>query len=126
MYVVNDDGDHVIKLVELHGKKSCLVKVIAGQPGVEGCVDSDIGTDALLSRPGRIQADRERLICYFGDRRNNGVRMVRLEGRFPVTSLNADFNALAPEADLDFNRYCSRIHSPWQPCCNINTNIYYR
>ncbi|CAE7680941.1 unnamed protein product, partial [Symbiodinium microadriaticum] len=110
VYVINDDGDHVIKIVELCGKKSCIVKVIAGQPGIEGNIDAEIGTNALLSRPGRIQADMERRICYFGDRRNKGVRTVRLEGRFPVSSLNVDFNHLAPEADLDFNRIVLSPH----------------
>jgi hypothetical protein len=104
VYVINDDGDHVIKMMEIIGPKQCIIKVIAGQPGIEGSLDSEIGTNALLSRPGRVQADMCRRICYFGDRRNNGIRMVHLNGQFAVSTLNVDFGSLAPDSDLDFNR----------------------
>lgn len=53
VYVINDDGDHVIKLLEITGPKECVVQVIAGKAGVEGDADAEVGTDARLSRPGR-------------------------------------------------------------------------
>ena len=105
IYVINDDGDHVLKLMEITGRRECRIKVIAGQAGHEGNVDADIGTSALLSRPGRVEADVKRRVCYFGDRRNNGLRMVHLRDQYPVTSLDVNFGALAPDCDLDFNRY---------------------
>lgn len=108
VYLVNDDGDHVIKMLEISGSNQCIIKVIAGQSGVEGSVDSRVGTKALLSRPGRVQADVNRRICYFGDRKNNGIRMVHLSDKYAVSTLNVDFASLCPDADLDFNRYYIR------------------
>jgi hypothetical protein len=54
IFVVNDDGDHVIKLLHLDVERSrCNIQVIAGMPGIEGELDSPVGTQAILSRPGR-------------------------------------------------------------------------
>jgi hypothetical protein len=53
LYVINDDGDHVIKLIEIISRNHCNVMVVAGQVGIEGTLDHHIGRKALLSRPGR-------------------------------------------------------------------------
>jgi hypothetical protein len=52
LYVINDDGDHVIKLIEIVLNR-CHILIIAGQIGIEGTLDHQKGTCALLSRPGR-------------------------------------------------------------------------
>lgn len=57
LFVINDDGDHVIHLCEVdYEAGNCGMKVIAGQPGITGNEDNEIGTSALLSRPGRYIA----------------------------------------------------------------------
>jgi hypothetical protein len=54
LYVINDDGDHVIRMCEVRpGAVECKVMIIAGQPGLNGNVDHEHGCSALLSRPGR-------------------------------------------------------------------------
>jgi hypothetical protein len=53
LYLINDDGDHVIKMCEIINQNQCNISIIAGQIGKEGTLDHDIGTQALLSRPGR-------------------------------------------------------------------------
>lgn len=53
LYVINDDGDHVIKLIEIIHQNYCHVMIIAGQVGIEGTLDHSNGRKALLSRPGR-------------------------------------------------------------------------
>mmetsp|Transcript_23461 Transcript_23461/g.34439 ORF Transcript_23461/g.34439 Transcript_23461/m.34439 type:complete len:512 (+) Transcript_23461:126-1661(+) len=104
VYVINDDGDHVIKLLEITGPKECVVQVIAEKAGVKGDADVEVGTDARLSRPGRIQSDPLRRRCYFGCRRSQTIRVVTLQDRFPVTTLPVSFEQVAKDSELDFNR----------------------
>jgi hypothetical protein len=54
LFVINDDGEHTIRLCEVNYEtEECKVMIIAGQPGKEGNLDHEQGTSALLSRPGR-------------------------------------------------------------------------
>lgn len=54
LYVMNDDGLHVIKLLEIIPDTTLYnLQIIAGQVGIEGKLYHEQGTQALLSRPGR-------------------------------------------------------------------------
>lgn len=54
LYLINDDGHHVIVMCKVNeATNSCECVVIAGQRGHEGIKDDPIGTQALISRPGR-------------------------------------------------------------------------
>jgi hypothetical protein len=53
LYLINDDGDHVIKMCEVLNQNQCNISIIAGQTGIEGTLDNHIGVESLLSRPGR-------------------------------------------------------------------------
>lgn len=105
LYVVNDDGDHLIKMIQINPATGfCTIMTIAGQTGMVGNFDHDIGTMAFLARPGRIQADIINKRCYFGSRIFKNIRVLLLEGEYPVRTLNVDFHSILPGADLDFNR----------------------
>lgn len=124
LFVINDDGEHTIRLCEVNYESNeCHVMIIAGQPGKEGNLDHDQGTSALLSRPGRsnssspsspplppflishrIQADLVNMRCYFGSRNFKNIRVLSLERGFPISTLPVSFQTILPAADLDFNR----------------------
>jgi hypothetical protein len=105
LYVINDDGDHVIKLCEVDPSlEDCKMMIIAGQCGQQGNLDHTEGTSALLSRPGRLQTDVLNKKCYFGSRTYKNIRILSLEATFPVSTLDVSFQSVLPEADLDFNR----------------------
>jgi hypothetical protein len=53
VYIVNDDGLHVIKILEISDDGSCLIRDIAGKRGVQGQIDATIGLEAEFDRPSR-------------------------------------------------------------------------
>lgn len=121
-YVVNDDGDHVLKLLERReDSESFTVNIIAGRVGEAGCEDAARGCDALLHRPGRLVIDERRKVGYFTNRNSRRtstgtcsdssvLRKIELYGDCRVTSLNLSLPSevisshVAMTNGLDFNR----------------------
>lgn len=54
IYIVNDDGVHAIRILQVHGGGVCSIRDIAGQRGKQGNDDADVGLNATFDRPSRL------------------------------------------------------------------------
>lgn len=140
-FVVNDDGDHVLKLLERSDDSTeFAVHIIAGRVGEAGCEDAEKGCNALLHRPGRLVIDERRRIGYFTNRNSRRtstgicsdtcvLRKIELYGYCRVTSLNLSLpsevtsSEIAITKGLDFNRLLLNERGDAMVMCDRRTPL---